>query len=276
METLGYEAVQYSPTVGGPDLGLERQLRAAAAAGFDWCALDQASIERFLAGGGELDRLGELVTSLGLPCGQLQTLLVPAMGSEPPIVQARRMADTARVLQPATVQVICVGRPDAAVEEFRAAAALLRAAAPETLFAIEYIPVQRVNTIDAALGFARATGVEGFGLNLDTWHFFEGAEDWPDLERLAPEDIVHLQFSDHGPLRQPVDLIDEMMHRRVLPGLGQFDLPRFFEIVRAKGYHGRAGAEILSEEWRSVGPEEFATAVHAQASRFWGGPTTGD
>jgi sugar phosphate isomerase/epimerase len=249
-------------------VGVGRQLRAASVAGFDWFAIDVWTVRGFLATGRELDELQEVCGESGLECGQLQTLLL--QGPEPFEDLVSDLASAARVLQPATVQVIAGVHSEETVVKLRQASARLRQAAPETVFAIEYTPMQPMNTIEAALDFVKATGVEGFGLNLDSWHFFVGPEEWSDLDRLSLEDVVHMQFSDHGPLHPPLDLADETMNRRLLPGEGTFDLTRFFAFVRELGYDGRGGVELLSEPLRSLSPEEYAPIANAAGRRFWG------
>ena len=268
METLGYESVQYSPMLGAPYLDLERQLRAASAAGFDWFAVDIWSIRAFEATGRPLRELSEVASSCRLECGQLQTLLVPA--PEPFDTLVEDLARAAGVLSAATVQVLPWKTSDRTLHDFRTASGQIRESAPDTVFALEYTPIQPTNSIKSSLEFIRASGVQGFGVNLDTWHFFQGDEDWPDLEALSLEDIAHLQISDHGPIASRDALQDEMMHRRALPGEGGFDLARFLSVVRNIGYHGRAGFEILSEPMRDMEPEDYAAEVHRVARMFWG------
>ena len=269
METLGFETVQFSPMLGAPPPDFERQLRGAAAAGFDWFAVDIWSIRAFEAEGHALAELADIASSCELECGQLQTLTVPA--SEPLDVLVDDLTRAADTLHPATVQVVAKTRSDDALHNFKNASSQIRNVAPDSLFAFEYTPIQDINSIKSTLDFIRDAGVERCGLNLDTWHFFQGGENWSDLEGVELEDIVHLQISDHGPVTSLNGLRDEMMHRRVLPGDGVFDLDRFLSIVRSIGYRGRAGVEILSEAMREMNPEDYAAEVHRRSTRYWGG-----
>lgn len=268
METLGYEAVQFSPLMGCAYVDIERQLRAAAKAGFHWFAVDIWSIRAFEASGRQLDELASIASSSGLDCGQLQSLFVPGgKNFERAVTEFTR---SAQALRPATVQVIAESASDKALEQFRYASEQIRRVAPEAVFAMEYTPIQPINSIQSSLEFIRASGVERFGVNLDTWHFFEGNEDWADLEAIALDDIAHLQFSDHGLIASRETLRDEMMHHRMLPGTGRYELERFLSIVRDIGYRGRAGVEILSETMRSMTPEDYAAEVHRHARTYWG------
>jgi sugar phosphate isomerase/epimerase len=253
---------------GGPVVSLERQLAAAAAAGFDWYAADIWSFRASRASGRSLHDVRAVADSCALDLGQLQTLLLPT--PEPFDRWIADLADITRVLQPATMQVIVTGDPAVAREQFRTASHQLRAIAPDLVFALEYTSVQEIHDMAGALRFARSTGVEGFGLCLDAWIFFEAQEPWAALEALDVDDIAHVQFADHDALAEGHDFLDEIMNRKVLPGDGCFDLTRFFATIRDLGYAGRAGVEVSSERLRAASPEEFARVAHSAGCRFWG------
>ena len=59
------------------------------------------------------------------------------------------------------------------------------------------------------------------------------------------------------------------MNRRRLPGEGEFELERFFDVVRAKGYGGRAGVEVLAVPMRAMPPEEYAVDAYRAGTRYW-------
>jgi sugar phosphate isomerase/epimerase len=267
VETLGYETVQFSPVHTTTDVDLERQLRAAAAAGFTWFGVDIWSIRAHLSSGRDLGSLHDVAASCGLECGQLQSLTV---GEREPRNLIAALAAAGRALQPATIQVLIAAEPARALDVFRAASAQLREAAPDTTFALEFVPTMPVNSIAASLEFIRASDIERFGINLDSWHFFHGPDMWSDLEALTADEIAHVQFSDHGPLVFADDLLMEMTTRRVFPGDGHLDLTRFFATVRNIGYNGRAGIEILSDAMLSMTPEDFARQAFQRGSRYWG------
>jgi sugar phosphate isomerase/epimerase len=263
--TLGFEMAQYSPmNNGGNYVDVERQLRAAAAAGFDWYAIDVWSIAGYQQAGGDLDRFAELSRSLGLDCGQLQTLVLGAP-QQPSVVPD--LVNAAGPLQPATIQVIVVGEPQACLTPMRDAADQIREVASDVTFAIEVVPFAPMASIKEGLNFVRSSGVDGFGLNLDSWHFSQGPDDWSDIEALTAADITHLQFNDRGP--NTTDNLMAELHRQRLPGTGEIDLDRFLGTVRRLGYSGRAGVEVISTELQAQPPEPVAVAEYTAARSYW-------
>jgi len=89
-----------------------------------------------------------------------------------------------------------------------------------------------------------------------------------ELEALSVTDLAYIQFNDALPLESS-DLMSETLQRRTLPGHGEFDLTRFCEIVRAKGYAGPVAVEIMSSTLRTEGPEAFARQACAAARPYW-------
>jgi sugar phosphate isomerase/epimerase len=136
--------------------------------------------------------------------------------------------------------------------------------------AIEFLPTMPTNTIAKTCDLIRRAGLpfEKVGVCLDVWHFSHGPDDWKDLEALAPAELAYVQFSDHPPLASD-DLTHEMMQRRVAPGEGILDLDRFVAAVRAKGYAGPVGAEVISAPYRALGPAESARRIYEASARYW-------
>ena len=108
----------------------------------------------------------------------------------------------------------------------------------------------------------------GVGVCVDSWHFFRGPDSWAELEALPADELAYVQFNDALPLVSD-DLMHETLHRRTAPGEGEFDLDRFCEVVRAKGYDGPVAVEVMSEPLRARGVEEYARAVLDGARRYW-------
>ena len=159
METLGYESVQYSPMLGAPYTDLERQLRAASAAGFDWFAVDIWSIRAFEATGRPLRELSEVALIMSSRMRATPNPPVPA--PEPFDALVDDLARAAGVLSPATVQVLPWKTSDRTLQDFSTASGQIRESAPDTVFALEYTPIQPINSIKSSLDFIRASGVQG-------------------------------------------------------------------------------------------------------------------
>jgi sugar phosphate isomerase/epimerase len=133
--------------------------------------------------------------------------------------------------------------------------------------ALEFLPMMPIDTIAKTLSIVHR--VDGpVGVCVDTWHFFRGPDTWVELEALPPADLAYVQFNDALPLAGD-DLMSETLQRRTLPGEGEFELARFCEIIRAKGYDGPVAVEIMSSELRAEGPHEYARKCEAGARTYW-------
>ena len=81
----------------------------------------------------------------------------------------------------------------------------------------------------SARRLVREAGSPSAGLLVDSLHFYRSDESWQELDSLSPGEVLVIQIND-GPLgRAGADYVDECLARRLLPGDGAFDLPRFVE-----------------------------------------------
>src|SRR4029453_16518197 len=89
-----------------------------------------------------------------------------------------------------------------------------------------FSPLPKVKTsADARALLAACGGNTRTGVIVDTWHFFRGDDEWPDLEALPVDELAFVQFSDGLPAG--MDSGYDTLHRRAIPGDGEFDLDRF-------------------------------------------------
>ena len=260
---LLYETIQFSPYVWDGDHDLVRQVEAAADAGFDGIGIDIWSIDHHLSSGRTIDEIAAALARTGLPCVELQALVIHEEATT--LQDIERFAALADVLRPEVVMVGMGGTDDARVDLLRRAGEVVGQGGAR--LAVEFIPVGEVRDIATTLDVTRRAGGP-VGVCLDTWHFFRGTDTWADLDGLPGEEIAHVQFDDAPPLVSD-DLMSEMVHRRVLPGEGEFDLDRFCQEVRAKGYRGPVAVEIISAPLRTSGFDVFARQVLAAARPYW-------
>jgi sugar phosphate isomerase/epimerase len=134
--------------------------------------------------------------------------------------------------------------------------------------AVEFSPLTKVKTLaDARQMIAGAGGGARTGVIVDTWHFFRGDDRWPDLEAVPVDELAFVQFSDGLPAGN--DAGHDTLHRRALPGHGEFDLDRFAACLRAKGFRGPVSVEVLSEEMRALPVQEFARRTVETSLPYW-------
>jgi sugar phosphate isomerase/epimerase len=264
MARLLYETIQFSPFVWGGDTDLASQFAAAAAAGFDGVGLDVWSVERHLANGGTIGDLIDALDRVGLRCVELQALVLN--DEMPPIARPPLFVELVDAFRP---EIVMSGFPtmpnDADIEAFRHA--VDQVTAHGATVALEFLPMMPIDTIAKTLDVVDRVGGP-IGVCVDTWHFFRGPDTWADLEALPAADLAYVQFNDALPLASD-DLMSETLQRRTLPGDGEFELTRFCEIIRNKGYKGPVAIEIMSATLRAEGAQEYARKTQAAARPYW-------
>lgn len=269
--TLGYESIEFSPFVTDHPVPLARQIAAAAGAGFPWMSFDIWSLRRHAEGGGTVAELGDALHAHGIRCAELQALSI-SPDERATLAQAEELAAYADVFKPAVLMLgFTAETGDREIRHLRRAAAILTQACPSLCLGLEFLPTFSVCDITSARNVVHRANIERLGLVVDTWHFFQGPSDWPDLEKLPREELSFVQFNDHAALVSD-NFMFETIQRRVLPGQGVFDLARFVRTVLEKGYEGLVGVEIISAPLRELGPEEFARQAYRSAAAYWKQP----
>jgi sugar phosphate isomerase/epimerase len=265
VNPLCFESIQWSPFIADGRVDLPAQIDAAAEAGFDGFSFDIWSLRGHLAQGGSLEGLADRLAATGLRCLELQALVVTDDPAETGAA-AEEMVAAVAVLAPTVVMGGFPGAPtDRAVANLVDAVDQLPAGTP---IGIEFLPTLAIDDIAKARALVARVGVPGVGVVVDAWHFFHGPSTWEDLDALPLSEITFVQFSDHPPLESD-DLASEMLRRRVFPGDGVLDLERFTSVLRAKGYTGVVGVEVISEPLRALGYTEFARRSREAAARYW-------
>ncbi|QIO22145.1 sugar phosphate isomerase/epimerase [Haloarcula sp. JP-L23] len=113
---------------------------------------------------------------------------------------------------------------------------------------LEFFPVDpNVQTIPQALEATSQT--DNGGLYLDLWHNMKLGVDFENIRSLSGGDIVAVEFND-GYVETTMSFLEETINLRKLPGEGEFPISDWVSAVRAGGFSGPWGLEILSEEFR--------------------------
>jgi sugar phosphate isomerase/epimerase len=104
-------------------------------------------------------------------------------------------------------------------------------------------------------------GKPNVGLLLDIWHWYNAGDTVADILALKNEDVVAVHMSD-APAGIPVD--QQVDSRRALPcSTGVIDTKGFLNALNRIGYDGPAAAEPMSQELRSLPPEEAVAQTAA-------------
>jgi sugar phosphate isomerase/epimerase len=152
-------------------------------------------------------------------------------------------------------------------EEF---ALLCRQAAERgTQVLFEMLPAafSRAPTLDAVLSICKGAGAKNGGIMLDNLHLQRTATPPQDIVRKIPRELpLGVEIND-GVLATPVNFLDSVINKRLLPGDGEFDIAAFLHAVWTHGYEGPVGVEVLNEYMRkwpleTAAGEAFAKTTH--------------
>ncbi|ACS99360.1 sugar phosphate isomerase/epimerase family protein [Paenibacillus sp. JDR-2] len=99
-----------------------------------------------------------------------------------------------------------------------------------------------IYSMEDTLAFADAINAPNVGLLFDAYHWYTNGLGTEDIEKLSPEQIVHVHINDAKdiPVEQVLD------NDRVYPGEGVIDLPGFLRSLKKIGYTGAVAQEILA------------------------------
>jgi sugar phosphate isomerase/epimerase len=123
--------------------------------------------------------------------------------------------------------------------------------------AFEFTAYGSPTTLAEAAAICEAVGWDRCGLLVDAWHVFRGRESLAELAALDGNRIALVHVSDGDRVPHP-DPIFEGRFRRLLPGLGSFDLKGFADALARAGYAGPVELEVLSQDLRQLPPAEGA------------------
>ncbi len=123
-------------------------------------------------------------------------------------------------------------------------------AAVGTLVALEFLPFGSIGTLAESVELVRTAGHPNGGLLVDLWHVMRGPAG--QLEALAdvPAELVKGVELDDADALPVGDLFDDTVHRRRLPGEGDWPVADFIRTLDSIGYAGPWGVEILSDSHR--------------------------
>ncbi|MEJ6488749.1 sugar phosphate isomerase/epimerase [Leucobacter sp. USCH14] len=137
--------------------------------------------------------------------------------------------------------------------------------------ALETLPFTNFRTVGDGSRFVSGVGNENGGIIVDIWHVYRAGNVPDDLLRdVDPRYLFAVELNDAlAPTPPYEELWADTVDERRLPGEGDWDVPRFIEVVRELGYSGAWGVEILSAEHRRKSlHDEVASALAATRRAF--------
>ena len=130
---------------------------------------------------------------------------------------------------------------------------------------IEFFPWANVNSLAEGMRLVEDAGHDNGGVVIDTWHIARANTPSADLATVPLHRIIGVELNDADP-DVVGTLFEDTVHRRRYCGEGSFDLTGMVAALRAAGWTGPWGVEILSDEHRSM-PVEAALVRAADSAR---------
>ena len=250
---------------------LEERIPAAAAAGFRGMSLFLDDLEGARTRGHADADIRARLADHGLSIAELDPLMTWTPGTElgksgflrwqEPDFYAAAAAVGARSINAVAFGAGPVER-DAAVEAFGALCD--RAAAHDLLVHLEFMPFTPVPDLATALDIVEGAGCANGGVMYDVWHHLRSGGTIEALRGAAPR-VLGVQLDD-APAAAESNLVDETLHRRLLPGAGDAQVARAIRALDAGGCQAPLGVEVFSDELATLSPLEIAQRV-ADATR---------
>jgi sugar phosphate isomerase/epimerase len=133
-----------------------------------------------------------------------------------------------------------------------------------TRVGLEFLPWSNIRTVHDGLRLVRDAGHDAGGLVIDVWHTERAGTPPAELAGVPLRHIVGVELSD-ADAGQVGTLFEDTANRRRLCGEGAFDLQGCIRALRAAGWAGPWGVEILSEAFRRLPVGEAVAAAFATA-----------
>jgi sugar phosphate isomerase/epimerase len=250
---------QWSPAVGGQAPLLE-VLEASHTAGFRRIGLDIATLDRHVAGGGDLDEIATALLRWDLTVTDMMFVLLTG-DLDATLSAADRTGQMAEQFSAPW----CLAAVPNAVDD-RRVLEVARAVADRlhprgVKLAIEFCSYAYLADLRTTAALCRQIGWDRAGIVIDALHFFRSGPDWDALAQLEPKQIAFVQLAD-APAEPIASLPDESRNLRLLPGEGELALGRLMAAVRGTGFDGDVVAEVLSAELRGRPPLDVARRMH--------------
>ncbi|WP_299589540.1 sugar phosphate isomerase/epimerase family protein [uncultured Tateyamaria sp.] len=142
-----------------------------------------------------------------------------------------------------------------------------RAQARGLRLGLEPMPVSSIETLAEGWDLVRAVDRDNLGLTFDTWHFWRSDPDHDLLRTIPGHKIFDVQMVDaKSALRG--DLYNDLLHHRLLPGDGDFDLKTTVQILKDIGGFNSVGPELFSDVMDAL-PAKDVGRVAGQNLNDW-------
>lgn len=254
---LSYCTLDRSTMFGMPET-LERQTRAAAAAGFERMSLDLFSLRVHRDAHGGVHRVREALDATGLAVYDLTGITVTDD-------RAKTLAELDEFLAFADALGATWIQSRMPVDNATSRAIYAEVADRVTSagygLAFEYSSFVPIRSLRQASDFVSglAQRFPRQAMMIDSWHFFQCGDTLDCLRDFDPALFGYLQLDDA--LEPGPDSRFDTLNRRTLPGKGKLDLVGFMAAWNALGFGGVVSPEVMNEDLRKLELEDYVQQV---------------
>jgi sugar phosphate isomerase/epimerase len=121
-----------------------------------------------------------------------------------------------------------------------------RAAKRGIALTLEPMPISSIFSLADGWDLVKAVNRPNLGLTFDTWHFWRAVPDHELLASIPADKITEVQLAD-AKKELNGDLLNDLLHHRLLPGEGEFDLKTTVKVLRDIGAYNSVGPELFSD-----------------------------
>jgi sugar phosphate isomerase/epimerase len=122
---------------------------------------------------------------------------------------------------------------------------------------IEILPFSNIRDLGTGVEIVAGAGQANGGLLLDIWHMARGGIPFDDIAAVPAAYLKHMEIDDADETVSG-SLLEDTIRNRRLPGEGSFDVPHFLRSVKATGYSGMYGVEVVSDANRALDLDQAA------------------
>ena len=276
LTALGGEWVLWTGTVGF-DRPLDDRVAAAVAAGYGAVSTSPREAAALEHQGVSLSDAAHRARDSGAPIAVLDAVFswLTPVEPQPPLegVNDITVDESLRIASAMTIGSINAialrgsGLPDEAIAE-QFARFCDRAGEAGCRVHLEFAAHSGIPDVGTAWDLVRLAGRPNGGLLFDSWHFFRGRADLDDLAAIPGDRIFAVQLSD-GTAEPVGHWYEETMHRRLLPGDGDFDLAGAVRVLAATGALELVGPEVISDDLHARPPHESAALAADRLAALW-------
>jgi 2-keto-myo-inositol isomerase len=255
---------------------LATDIRAAAAAGFDYLEIWAAKLREFLKHSSAAD-LKKLFAEAGIKPLSINSIEHITFRDAAAYAQIRSECEVLCAIAEAIAcpyVVVVPGRSPAghlsSYEVIEESVRVLRELASVAerhgvALAFEFLgqPDCSVQTLSLASEIVQNVNRRNIGLVIDSFHFYTGGSTVNMIDALDPKQLYIFHIDDAEDLPR-AELTDA---NRLLPGLGILPLPEIIAAFRRIGYDGAASVEIFRPEYWERDPFELALEAKAAVEK---------